>query len=514
MRIDSKKYGAALIALLLVVGCGEVPGPIAIDAMGGIEVEMYIDRNGNGLLDNGVDIPATGLGITLLSSASQAVGSATVPANGAARFGPVPVGRYRIGVPASALGDSLVFASEGSAWIDVLPGDTATAEVGVGYPLISLAQLATAPIGRVVAIRGIALNEVGTFSDSLIHILADGAVARVVTLSSSGPLAVGDSARILGRVGMSLGRRALLGASAYSLRAGPVPTPSALTASQATSANGGALDGALVTVVGARVLSVTDLPEGGERVRVSDSSGVLDVVIDRDVSVVTADPLVPGADVTVTGVLVPIVTGGVWSLRPRASSDVIVSIASVTVAAARLLPIGSAVSVTGVALNGVAGFDDSSLHVADATGAIRALSLNTTFVFPGDQVRVSGVTALREGRVVIDPASVTVLGTASVPPPTVVNTSVAATANAGALDAALVQVRNVLVDTIALVAGGVALGVNDGTGRVTIRIDGGTGIATNVLQLNARANVVGLLVPAGDGSWVLKPRSPADITPP
>ncbi len=514
MRIDSKKHSAALIALLLVAGCGEVPGPIAIDAMGGIDVTMYVDRNGNGLFDSGVDVPATGLGITLLSSASQAVGNATVQANGTARFGPVPVGRYRIGVPASALGDSLVFESEGSAWIDVLPGDTTAAQVGVGYSTLSPAQLATAPIGRVVAIRGIALNAVRTFSDSLVHLTDDGVSARAATLSSSGPLAVGDSARILGRVGVLLGRRALLDATAYSLGAGSAPTPSVRTASQAASANGGAWDGALVTVVGARVLSVTNLPEGGRRVRVSDASGVLDVVIDRSVSVVTADPLVPGADVTVTGVLVPIAAEGLWSLRPRASSDVIVSIAPVTVTAAVSLPIGSAVSVTGVALNGVAGFDDNSLHLADATGAIRALSLNTTFVFPGDQVRVSGVTALREGRVVIAPASVAVLGQAPVPPPTVVNTSVAATANDGALDAALVQIRNALVETVNPVAGGVVLGVNDGTGVVTVRIDGGTGIATNVLQVGARANLVGLLVPLGGGTWVLKPRSPADITPP
>jgi hypothetical protein len=513
MRNQTRKHAVGLIALLIVAACGESPNPISIDAMGGIDVTMYLDRDGNGVFDPGVDVPASGLGITLLSSARQPVDNATAQVNGGARFGPIPVGRYRIGVPASALGDSLVYESEATPWIDVLPGDTTAAQVPVSYPTISVAQLATAPIGRVVAVRGVALNAVRAFSDSLFHVVEDGVVARALTSSTSGPVAVGDTVRVLGRVGLYQGRRALLGASAYSLGTGPEPAPLVLTVGQAASANGGSRDGALVTVVGARVLSVTNLPEGGRRVRVSDPTGLLDIVIDRSVSVVTADPLVPGADVTVTGVLVPVAAEGVWSLRPRGSADVNVSISAATVSAVRTLPIGSAVSVTGVALNGVAGFDDSSLHVADVTGAIRVLALNTSFVFAGDEVRVSGVTSIVEGRVVIAPANVAVLGQTTVPPPSVVSTSVASTASGGSLDAALVQVRNVLVETVDLVAGGVALGVDDGSGRLIVRVDGGTGIPNNVLAVGARANVVGLLVPRGDGTWLLKPRSAADITP-
>lgn len=513
MASHSRKVGlVAFVATWMAIGgCSEVPDPLAIDARGSVAVQVYIDRNGNGVPDASIDVPAPGIAVELTTAAGAPVATANVAPDGTWAFEDLPVGGYRLRVPASALGDSLQLVVPDDR-VEVPANDVAVRYIGLTYRTVEATDLALLPTGRIVALDGMALNGAGTFSDRLVHVLDGDVAARaVVAATGVGGVGAGDSVRVIGRVGEFRGRPALLEATAFSTASGPAPAAAALTIAEAAFANGGAADGMLATITAARVLDVASIVGGGIRLRISDGSSTLDVVVDPSVQIATEDPIVPGVDVTVTGVLVPGSSGSEWTIRPRSSDDVTVAIPAVDIAGARDLPVGTVVSLTGVALNGPAGFSDRSLHIADASGAIRTLPQGTPFVFPGDSVRVSGVIAIGGGQVVVAGVTATVLAKASLRPPTEVNTSVAAEANGGALDAALVFVRSATVEAVGTAGSSTVVAVDDDTGRLEVLIDGSTGIAANLLKVGDTATITGVLVPVGDGTWRLKPRSPGDV---
>jgi DNA/RNA endonuclease YhcR with UshA esterase domain len=128
--------------------------------------------------------------------------------------------------------------------------------------------------------------------------------------------------RLLGTTAVVDGRRVLSGVIAAVLSAGPPPFPENVTTATAAVADGGRLDAALVLVTGATISEAGAVP-GGFRLRVSDGSGTLEVLLDEDIGFpVTA--YTPGTVVNVTGVLVPISGSSQWRLKPRQSSDVVV----------------------------------------------------------------------------------------------------------------------------------------------------------------------------------------------
>jgi hypothetical protein len=54
--------------------------------------------------------------------------------------------------------------------------------------------------------------------------------------------------------------------------------------------------------------------------------------------------------------------------------------------------------------------------------------------------------------------------------------------------------------------------VTDGTGNLTVVIDRATGIAVPATYVPGNVfNLVGILVPTGAGTWVLRPRTAADL---
>src|SRR5215204_4301504 len=162
---------------------------------------------------------------------------------------------------------------------------------------------------------------------------------------------------------------------------------------------------------------IRNLPVGDYQVRV-DSTSVPDSL--RVVRIDSVHVRVPAADSV--GVLVTL------------------SFANLSVKAARALPPGRRVFVEGVTLNGLNVFGDSTVHVADSTGAIRAIRVVSGNVNAGTRVRVLGTTELRDGQPTLADATITQLGSAAQPNPLPVTTQSGATASNGALDAALVQV--------------------------------------------------------------------------
>jgi hypothetical protein len=316
--------------------------------------------------------------------------------------------------------------------------------------------------------------------------------------------------RVVGTRATRDGQPVLADAVVFAVKAGDRPVPRAVTAAQATSASGGTLDAALVRITGATILNAQN--SGGDAVlTVTDNTGTLQVFIDRTIGSIS-DPLAAGAILDATGVLVPIPGGSGWRLRPRTASDISTHYPTVTTDSARRLDPGRVVAIVGVALNGSGSFTGSVVHVNDASGALRTLSVAPS-VFRGDSVRLLGTVDIDQGQHVLSNVTATVLGTGHLPVAVDQTSSVAATADAGTRDAALIRVLNakILADTVTG-DGGHVLTVDDGSGKLRVVMDPKAGAWSPADVPDAIIDVTGVLVPdAIRANWVLKPRSLADV---
>jgi len=184
-----------------------------------------------------------------------------------------------------------------------------------------------------------------------------------------------------------------------------------------------------------------------------------------------------------------------------------------TVAEARQLPIGKRVTVTGVALNARGAFGDSTVHVMDSTGSVRATQVTGT-VAAGDRVRLTGSIGTRGGQPVLRATAVEVVAPGvGVAAADSLSTASAAGAAGGALDAARVSVTGAVVEIEWPSSTVIALTVNDGSGAVIVELHTTAGfsfLSNPVPGQGIRAT--GVLVPAG-GSWRLRPVVAADVGP-
>lgn len=204
----------------------------------------------------------------------------------------------------------------------------------------------------------------------------------------------------------------------------------------------------------------------------------------------------------------------VVTVKADSTAVVTVGIGYPTVSAveARALPAGAKVFLEGLALTDFDVFGDTTTHVADGSGAIRATRVRRTLQLIGDSVRLQGTMAVRDGQAVIDDPVVFVLAQSRpLPPPEAVATGTAATADGGRLDAALVRLSGVTIADTVTTAEGFELGTDDGSGAATILLDEDVAFTLTGLVPAARIDAVGVLVPDGMGAWRLKPRRNSDI---
>jgi len=299
------------------------------------------------------------------------------------------------------------------------------------------------------------------------------------------------------------------------LGTGRLPGAVSLTTAAAATAAGATRDAQLVTVHGA-VISDTARTATSFVLTVSDGSGPLVVQLDQ-----TADPafqtaslpgnFVPGNKFDVLGVLVPTGTG-TWRLRPRSAADLTnIPLPVISIRAARALTAGQTVNVVGVALNSSGSFSDTTVAVADTSGAILLTRLRTT-VAAGDSVRVRATTATRNGQPTLDGGTTTALGRGFYPAAATLSTAVAATAAGGTRDAQLVIVDSATITDTATVLGDFKLTVSDGSGNLQVLLDRAAGfVVPGVYVPNNVFNLFGVLAPTGTGTWMLRPRSAADL---
>lgn len=192
-----------------------------------------------------------------------------------------------------------------------------------------------------------------------------------------------------------------------------------------------------------------------------------------------------------------------------------------TIAEARALAPGERLFVRGIALHARTTFSDTTLHIVDATGAMRATRVrpSATPVAAGDSVVLRARIGVRLGQRVLDDVTTYVVEPTFIPTAPTITTAVAATGGvAGSLDAALVRVINAQVIDTATVSGNLQMTMNDGSGGVVVILDRSADIGfqpplpAGLYVPTNRFDLVGVLVPTGAGTWRLKPRSVLDLT--
>lgn len=188
----------------------------------------------------------------------------------------------------------------------------------------------------------------------------------------------------------------------------------------------------------------------------------------------------------------------------------------VSIRQARAAAAGSLVSIRGTILAGVQVFGDQSSHMADTSLALRMTGLTLVGGLaghnPGDSVVVRGVVGQANGQPILSAARLIRVATRPAPVPVAVTSGVAATAQNGQLDAALVTVTAVTVSDSGSVAPNFRVVASDGSGAVTIILDGNIPFNPLAFRPGRILTVRGVLVPDGQGSWILKPRTTADVT--
>jgi hypothetical protein len=266
---------------------------------------------------------------------------------------------------------------------------------------------------------------------------------------------------------------------------------------------------------GARVALL--LGQGTDTIRtaVSDANGL---AIFADVPVGTWRVQV---DRAAFGDSIAVVEGDTGTIRLLASNDSIgggrtvrLGFQEVTPASARLLPAGRRVMLRGRVVAALQFFGDSTSHLVGGGSALRVTGAvhrpGRTGNNLGDSVAVLGTTGQLAGQPVLLGGLVTSLGEGPAPVAVPVTLAEARTAQNGALDAALVQLpQAAIVDTA---TNGTALDVYlaIGADTVIVRVDDRLQISPLVFAPTRLVTTRGVLIPVGDGTWVVRPRPVAN----
>lgn len=191
----------------------------------------------------------------------------------------------------------------------------------------------------------------------------------------------------------------------------------------------------------------------------------------------------------------------------------------VTVAEARQLSAGIRVYVRGIVLAPLQAYSDSSTFLGWGGASIRLPGSRhrpgRTGNNPGDSVIVLGTTAQRDGQPVLASGLIGTLGVTPAPVPVAIAIADVRTASGGTLDAALISVVGaVILDTT---ASGPDLLVRIGLQADTsvtahVLIDAKQNAPRTIFRPGLAITVRGVLVPRGDGTWVIKPRGGGDVT--
>lgn len=200
------------------------------------------------------------------------------------------------------------------------------------------------------------------------------------------------------------------------------------------------------------------------------------------------------------------VPSGETTPSPSATPEPVTDIAD-----ARALSDGSHVRVIGVSLTD-SSFSDGGGYVADPTGGIAVIG-GSPFS-RGYRLRVAGTISDRYRQRTLRAASVTPLSETPAEEP--LPTSATTSELVEALEGQLVATRGIIVSGPESLAGGVAYGIDDGTGQARVVVGDGTGIDLTGWVRGADVQLVGVLGQrdssgTGTSGYRLQVRDPADV---
>jgi len=298
---------------------------LEISGTGFIAGQAFLDMNGNGVANAGdsvlrsaaIELVAQGTQVVVAQDTTDSLGLFVLPN--------VPVGAYQIRIAAAVLGDSLDALGTGGD-VTVALGDTTVLSLGASFPVFTLEQALTAPVGRRLFTAGTVLNPRQFNGDGLVFFKGATGYLRGTNVDRVN-IAPGDSVRLLGRRVTSQGRPALDAVTPIVLvPTAQFPIPVEVSAGAARLASAGTLDAALVRIRDAEIKDTSTVANdlrfwahnGGDSVEV-----VLRSYLFSPMPVVRPDTVM--AISQATGLLAPFDDGSGnvrWRLLVRSASEI------------------------------------------------------------------------------------------------------------------------------------------------------------------------------------------------
>jgi uncharacterized repeat protein (TIGR01451 family) len=389
--MSTRRWLTALLLTLVGVGSCDFATDVElleIRGTGFLFGQAYLDLNGTGAADTG-DEPLENVQVLLTAPGSgDVVLEATTDTLGVFTLESVPVGTYEVGLDASVLGDSLTaIVTSGSVTVEI--GDTTQLSLGATYPTLTLEDVRTATPGRRVFTTGVAMNTRLASTDGTVHVLDTTDVAYLRTTGvelPTGNILVGDSVRLLGRTGTDNGQPVLSSVTPYVLQRGlALPPPVEATTGTAATADGGALDAALVRIRNGEISDTSTAPNGDFHFWANDGTDSVEVVFKwfRGISSSAIRPDTVVRISQATGLLTPYDdgTGSVrWRLLPRGGSEVVLEVKRADVAIASLITPDTATTGDTVQIRVTAQNLPTSTHTATGVAVTDQVPTGLTFL--------------------------------------------------------------------------------------------------------------------------------------
>jgi hypothetical protein len=172
----------------------------------------------------------------------------------------------------------------------------------------------------------------------------------------------------------------------------------------------------------------------------------------------------------------------------------------------------------GIALNARSPFGDGVVHLQEGIDYLRATGVDRENIGAGDSVRFIGRTAKDAGLPILqDVRPFRLVAQAVFVQPVEVTSAEAASATGGDLDAALVRIRNALIEDTTSIGTNLVVRADDGSGPVELVLRDFLNFNRTLFNPDSTRFVeaVGLLVPlqvgAGQVRWRMTPRGGADL---
>lgn len=475
---------------------------------GGVTGVVYRDDNESGAFEDGEDLVAPGLAVTIYAGSSMAADpleTAMTDAGGAYSFAGLRPGTYTL-------------AFEPFETIEFPDGDTRVVEVAAeantvldveftGSLLVDIDEARASADGKTVTVQGIITWHPEW--DNRVYFLQDetgGITAFDADRKNVGQ--VGDLIQMTGQKGTRYGEIQISPVAVIELLGSPgAPDPRPVTG---TDINAGLYQGELVTL-DAKVTGIEVLSFGNQMVTLQDGGGVTFTVYADSRTGVEEDAWAVGSTYSVTGVLAIDDRNDLPNrLEVRGLEDVVAGGSAISIAEARAL-LGEDVIVEGV-VTWQNQWDTRVYFLQDETGGFSTFHSGAPELQMGDRVQVRGTVAAFRGELQLSPVSaVTILSHEAVPAPRPVT---AAEINAGLYQGELVTVTGVATTVTVLSFDNQAVTLTDGLGAdLAIYVDSRNGTGSDVWTEGNTYRVTGVMGTDDrqDLPYRIEPRMPEDI---